>query len=79
MARRMGVSVQALQRMEKGDSAVSLGIYVTSAFCLNRLGEMKDLFSTANDAYGVELENRRRMLHRRTEKKDADIFEQPGF
>lgn len=80
-AERMLVSIQTLQRIEKGDPAVSFGIYLACAERLNRIHELKDMLSLKNDEYGNLLEARRRMLQKKAKHQDSEdlIFEQPDF
>lgn len=80
-AERMMVSLQTLQRIEKGDPTVSFAAYLACAERLNRLSELKDMLSLQNDVYGNLLESRRRMLQRKARNPDSEdiIFSQPDF
>lgn len=56
MAERASISRTTLNKVEKGDPGVSLGIYATVLFVLgmsNRLAELADI---TNDTVGLELE-----------------------
>lgn len=80
-AERMMVSLQTLQRIEKGDPTVSFGAYLACAERLNRLSELNGFLSLQNDTYGNLLEARRRMLQKKAKNPDNEdiIFEQPDF
>lgn len=79
LAKRMFVSRQTLQRIERGDPSVSIGVILSCAFCLDRLDELKDILSTQNDKFGIILENQKRAIQRRVHKGDESPFEQPDF
>ena len=59
MAERVGVTRATLAKAEKGDSAVSIGVYASMLFVLGlveRLGEVAD---ARNDAVGLALDEER--------------------
>src|SRR5277367_3303309 len=56
MAERASISRTTLNKVEKGDSGVSLGIYATVLFSLGMLNRLSDLADPKNDSIGLELE-----------------------
>ena len=69
VAERAFISRNTLTRVEKGDPAVSLGIYATVLFVLGmaeRLGEIAD---PASDRVGLSLEEARLPERARVERK----------
>lgn len=54
-AKRMGVSVPTLQRLEAGDPGVSIGILATALWLLNRDGQLTQLAAPENDQEAIEL------------------------
>ena len=54
-AKRMGVSVPTLQRLEAGDPSVSLGIVATALWLIQRDGELGNLASPEHDLGAMEL------------------------
>ena len=75
-AERASISRMTLNKVEKGDSGVALGIYATVLFVLglaDRLGELADV---KNDATGLQLEEehlpkRIRVSQKKTTREDA--------
>lgn len=57
-AKRMGVSVPTLQRLEAGDPAVGIGIVATALWLIQRDGELGSLAAPEHDLGAVELEVR---------------------
>lgn len=57
-AKRMGVSVPTLQRLEAGDPAVGIGIVATALWLIQRDGELGRLAAPEHDQGAVELEVR---------------------
>jgi transcriptional regulator with XRE-family HTH domain len=57
-AKRLGVSVPTLIRMERGDAGVSAGIYATALWLMGRVGELPELAAPANDRGALEREVR---------------------
>ncbi len=56
MAERASVSRTTLNKVEKGDPGVSLGIYATLLFVLGLVDRIGDLADAGNDVVGRELE-----------------------
>ena len=56
MAERASVSRTTLNKVEKGDPGVSLGIYATVLFVLGLSDRLGDLADIRNDSVGLELE-----------------------
>ena len=67
LAERLLVSRATLQRMEKGDPSVALGVWVTAAWLLGRLSELQAVFHPDYDETGKRLE--RQYLPRRAGRK----------
>jgi hypothetical protein len=57
-AKRMGVSVPTLQRLESGDPGVGIGIVATALWLLNRDGELRNLAAPEHDQGAIEMEVR---------------------
>lgn len=53
-AKRMGVSVPTLQRLEAGDPGVGIGIVATALWLLNRDGELRNLAAPEHDRGAIE-------------------------
>jgi transcriptional regulator with XRE-family HTH domain len=56
VAERALITRKTLGRVEKGDPAVSLGIYATVLFVLGLLERLPDLADPGQDAVGLSLE-----------------------
>ena len=56
MAERALISRPTLEKVEKGDPAVSLGIYATVLFVLGMVDRLAHLADASKDAVGLELE-----------------------
>jgi hypothetical protein len=56
MAERTSVSRTTLNKVEKGDPGVSLGIYATVLFVLGLSDRLADLADIRTDTVGLELE-----------------------
>ena len=54
-AKRMGVSVPTLQRLEAGDPAVGLGIVATALWLIKRDGELRNLAAPEHDQGAIEM------------------------
>jgi hypothetical protein len=54
-AKRLGVTVSTLQRLEAGDPAVSLGIVATALWLIQRDGELRSLAAPEHDRGALEL------------------------
>jgi len=57
-AKRLGISVPTLIRMERGDSGVSIGIYATALWLMGRASVLPELAAPANDRGALEREVR---------------------
>lgn len=55
-AERASISRMTLNRLEKGDPSVALGIYATVLFVLGMLDRLSDLADVKHDAVGLQLE-----------------------
>jgi transcriptional regulator with XRE-family HTH domain len=53
-ARRLGISVPTLIRMERGDPGVGAGIYATALWLIGRVSELPELAAPAADLGAVE-------------------------
>lgn len=60
-AKRMGVSVPTLQRLEAGDPSVGIGIVATALWLINRDGELGRLATPDQDQGAIELSVREAM------------------
>ncbi len=56
MAERASISRTTLNKVEKGDSGVSMGIYARVLFVLGMAERLADLADVTSDALGLELE-----------------------
>jgi transcriptional regulator with XRE-family HTH domain len=54
-AKRLGVSVSTLQRLEAGDPAVSIGVIASALWLINRDGALGDLATPETDLGALEL------------------------
>lgn len=54
-AKRLGVTVSTLQRLEAGDPAVSVGIVASALWLIQRDGELRHLAAPENDQGALEL------------------------
>ncbi len=57
-AKRLGVTVSTLQRLESGDPSVSLGIVATALWLIQRDGELRNLAAPEHDQGALELDVR---------------------
>lgn len=71
-ARRLGVSVPTLIRMERGDSGVGVGIYVTALWLMGRVNALPELAAPAQDQGALESDVRD-ALKRRAVRSAASI------
>lgn len=55
-AARMDVSVPTLQRMEKGDPTVGMGIYATAIWLSGQLDSLADVALPSSDEQALEME-----------------------
>jgi len=58
-ARRMGVSVPTLQRLEAGDPSVGIGIVATALWLIQRDGELGKLAAPEHDRGAIEMDVRK--------------------
>ena len=59
MSERASVSRMTLNRVEKGEASVSMGIYATVLFVLGMADRIGELADARDDAVGLELEEER--------------------
>ncbi len=59
MAQRAGISRSTLNKTEKGDAGVSLGVYATVLFVLGMTDRIADLADPRNDEVGLSLDEER--------------------
>lgn len=57
-AKRLGISVPTLIRMERGDPGVSAGIYATALWLIGRLQSLESAADPAQDRGALELDVR---------------------
>ena len=57
-AKRLGVSVPTLIRMEQGDAGVSAGIYATALWLIGRVQSLSEAADPKNDRSALELDVR---------------------
>lgn len=57
-ARRLGVTVSTLQRLEAGDPSVSIGIVATALWLIQRDGELRQLAAPAHDQGALDMDVR---------------------
>ena len=57
-AKRLGVTLSTLQRLEAGDPAVSIGIIASALWLINRDGELGNLAAPEHDQGALELDVR---------------------
>lgn len=57
-AKRMGVSVPTLQRLEAGDPGVGIGIVATALWLIQRDGELGSLAAPEHDRGAIEMDVR---------------------
>ncbi len=71
-ARRMGISVPTLIRMERGDAGVSAGIYVTALWLMGRANALPNVAAPAEDKGALESDVRG-ALKRRAVRSAASV------
>lgn len=71
-ARRIGVSIPTLIRMERGDPKVGVGIYTTALWLMDRAGALADLAAPGEDRGALESDVRK-ALKRRAVRSAASI------
>lgn len=57
-AKRMGVSVPTLQRLEAGDPGVGIGIVATALWLIQRDGELRNIAAPEHDLGAIEIDVR---------------------
>lgn len=84
MAERASISRTTLNKIEKGDGGVSLGLYASVLFVLGMADRIADLADVRTDDVGLELadENLPQRIHPRPRKKPRKSsrkgLQQPG-
>ena len=70
-AQRLGVSLPTLSRMERGDAAVSVGVYATALWLIGKAGALAQLAAPAEDTGALETDVRAALKRRavRSRKK----------
>ncbi len=63
-AKRLGVSIPTLIRMERGDPGVGAGIYVTALWLIGRSGALSDVAAPAFDRGALESDVREAVARR---------------
>jgi transcriptional regulator with XRE-family HTH domain len=63
-AKRLGVSVPTLIRLERGDPGVGVGIYATALWMIGRASALPDLAAPASDHGAIETDVRNAMKRR---------------
>lgn len=58
-AKRMGVSIPTLQRLEAGDPSVGIGIVATALWLIQRDGELGKLAAPEHDRGAIEMDVRK--------------------
>ena len=64
-AKRLGVSLPTLIRLERGDAGVGVGIYATALWLIGRAGALAELAAPSDDLGALESDIRK-ALQRRT-------------
>lgn len=70
-AKRMGVSVPTVQRLEAGDPAVGIGIVATALWLIQRDGELRNLAAPEHDQGAIEMDVRAAVELGRTRARAA--------
>jgi transcriptional regulator with XRE-family HTH domain len=65
-AKRLGISVPTLIRMEKGDPGVGAGIYATALWLMGTVGGLSELAAPAADSGALENDVRRALKRGRS-------------
>jgi transcriptional regulator with XRE-family HTH domain len=71
-AKRLGVSVPTLIRMERGDPGVGVGIYATALWLIGKADALPDLAAPANDGGAIESDVRA-AIKRRAVRSAASV------
>jgi transcriptional regulator with XRE-family HTH domain len=73
MAERMMVNIKTVQRLEKGDPAVSLGIVATALWVLGMHRRIGDLVAPETDQIGLQEDIKNLPRDFRKSRKQADL------
>src|SRR5512144_2035456 len=76
-AKRLGVSIPTLIRLERGDPGVGLGIVATALWMLGRVQALPELADPAHDRGALEREVRE-AVRRRSVRSPASVDERLG-
>jgi len=71
-AKRLGISVPTLIRMERGDAGVSMGIYATALWLMGRVGALPTVAAPVEDKGALESDVRG-ALKRRAVRSAASV------
>lgn len=71
-AKRLGISVPTLIRMERGDPGVSIGIYTTALWLMGRVSALSDVAAPVEDKGALESDVRS-ALKRRAVRSAASV------
>ena len=71
-AKRLGVSVPTLIRMEQGDARVAVGIYATALWMMGRVEALAELSNPKDDRGALELDLRA-AIERRAVRSAASV------
>ncbi len=77
LAERASISRTTLNKLEKGDPGVSLGIFATVLFVLGMIDRLSNLVDSSHDTVGLDLEEERlpqriRLPQRKTSKPSSE-------
>jgi transcriptional regulator with XRE-family HTH domain len=75
MASRMMVNIKTLQRLEKGDPAVGIGIVVAALWVLGMYRRVGDLVAPESDRTGLQLDIQNQPRDFRKSKKRTEKFD----
>lgn len=75
MAERMLVSLETIQRLERGDPAVSIGIIATALWVLGVHQRLGNLITPESDNIGLQTELKRLPRDFRKTKKTTDDYD----
>jgi transcriptional regulator with XRE-family HTH domain len=76
-AKRLGVSIPTLIRMEQGEPSVGIGIYATALWMIGRVQALPELADPKHDQGALELDVRR-AVKRRAARSAASISARLG-
>lgn len=71
-ARRLGVSIPTLIRLERGDAGVGMGIYATALWLIGRVQALPELADPKTDRAALEM-NVREAVRRRAVRSAASV------